>query len=83
VSQPTLLPSPIAGGVGGRDAFHVVSIYASTVISMFEGSTPNDRASPAFASAMVSPHASAARNGVIRGASERLRRQGDRPDRLR
>ena len=33
---------------GGLDAFRAVNIYASTVILMFEGSTPNDRVSPAL-----------------------------------
>lgn len=48
-----------ASGVG-FDAFHAVNIYASTVILMFEGATPNDRASPAFASAIVSARSSGA-----------------------
>ena len=49
-----------AGARGGLDAFHAVNIYASTVILMFEGATPNDRASPAFASAIVSARSSGA-----------------------
>ena len=44
--QPTLLPSPPAGDRRELDAVHAVNAYASTVILMFEGSTPNDRASP-------------------------------------